>query len=69
MLKNKLKESFSNPVSIAIMLTCLIISVYVAILIFEELKPKTYSEQYLHCLELGSNMRTRDCIDLLDNNK
>jgi hypothetical protein len=55
----------SKPVNILLSITCLIIVIYFSILIYKEIKPKTYKEQVMHCLELGSNARAQACINLL----
>ena len=49
-------------------IAALVVIVYFAILIYGQLRPLSYQEKYMHCLELGSNARAQACINLLRNN-
>lgn len=61
-----MKTLLSKPLLILIAITCLVIISYFSILTYKELRPKTYYEQKMHCLELGSNARAQACIRLLN---
>ncbi len=54
----------SKPLKIIIFLTCTIVMIYFGILIRKQLMP-SYKDQYMHCLELGSNYRTQKCLQLI----
>jgi hypothetical protein len=60
-----MKTFFKNPINIIITFTCLILVFYFGILIYKELKPKTYNEKFMGCLKLGSNARANACVDLI----
>lgn len=60
-----MKAIFSKPTNIIIFLTCLVIIAYFGTLIYKQLKPKSYEEKYMYCLELGSDHRAALCIKAL----
>ncbi len=60
-----IKNFLKNPLNVLISVLCLFIIVYFGILIFNEVRPKSYNEQVMHCLELGSNERAQACINIL----
>lgn len=64
-----IKNFFSKPINVIISITCVVIIVYFGILIYKEVRPKTYQEQYLLCLELGSNLRSQQCLRQLGTKK
>jgi hypothetical protein len=55
-----------KPINIIIAITCIVILSYFGVLLYKELRPKTLTEQKMHCLELGSNERARSCLILLN---
>jgi hypothetical protein len=69
-IKNKTKEvllkikNFSKNLTILKVIGILII-VYIGILIFKEIRPLSYKEQYINCLKLGD--RAGACIRMLKN--
>lgn len=58
-----------KPLNFIIFLTCVVISAYFSILVYKQLKPKSYEEKYMHCLELGSNLRSQQCLRQLGSKK
>jgi hypothetical protein len=62
-----MKQFFKNPINTIITITCLIVVIYFGILIYKELKPKTYKEKVMQCLEVGagSNAVANRCIELI----
>ena len=63
------KKFKSHYIHLLISLACLVVLLYFGILIYKEVKPKTYQEQYMRCLELGSNARAAACVKLINNQK
>ena len=58
---------FKNPLNLIIALTCLIVAIYFGVLIYKQIKPKTYDEKRMECLKLGSNQRAAECLRLIKN--
>lgn len=65
-MKNKIILLFNRPVYSLFCVMCIAILCYFIVQIVKEIKPKTYEEQYMHCLELGSDSRANACIKLLN---
>ena len=60
-----MKDFLRNPMKICISIACIVVAVYFAVLTYKQLKPQTYQEQRMHCLELGSNARATACLRLI----
>ncbi len=70
-MKNKIKNILSKLKDFIKSLTILkvigiIIILYFCILIYKQIGPQTYREKYMSCLKLGSDMRARSCIGLIN---
>lgn len=70
-MKNKIKVQLSKLNIFIKSLTILkiigiIVIIYLCILVFKEIKPQSYKEKYMNCLELGSDSRAHACIKLLN---
>lgn len=61
-----MKTIFIKPLSILIALTCLVVITYFGIMIYKELTPPSYNDQKMQCLELGSNLRYRQCMQMIN---
>lgn len=64
-IKSDLKLIFENPTKTIFVITSLVVIIYFGIRIYKAIKPETYQEKYMHCLELGSNARTFTCLEFL----
>lgn len=69
-LKTRIKEFYTrliaNPKTLLISLLCCIGIIYFGIKIYQAVKPQTYEQKKLHCLELGSNLRYIQCLNLIN---
>ncbi len=54
-----------NPLNLLIAIACLVVIFYFGIKIYKELAPKSYKEQQIRCLELGSDAARRKCLDII----
>jgi hypothetical protein len=46
-------------------LTLLLVCIFISVAIYKEIRTPTLTEQKMHCLELGSNYRTTQCLRLI----
>ncbi len=42
------------------------VAIYFGVLIYKQVKPKTYEEKKMECLKLGSNLRYMECLKLIN---
>lgn len=66
--KNKMKQLYNileNYNLKFISILCILLSIYFLILIINKVKPLTYNEKLMHCLELGSDSRAIACVELV----
>lgn len=68
-----MKNFFTQPLNIIILVTCLIVSIYSVTGIYERFygkihqpAPLTLAEQKMQCLKLGSDLRARTCLRMLE---
>ena len=54
-----------NLQKVAIIITCIFICTYLGINIYKELVPKSYKEEQMHCLELGSDSARAACLRII----
>lgn len=47
-----------------ISILCIFLSIYILILIINQVRPRTYNEKIMHCLELENNTGMLGCIKL-----
>lgn len=60
------KEFVKNPLHVCIAIACIAIALYFLVLTYDQIKPKSLTEQKMHCLELGSNYARANCMTLIN---
>lgn len=60
------KEVLKDPKYLIILITCVVIILYFAILIYKEIKPKNWKEQRIECLKLGSDSARAKCLRIIN---
>jgi len=63
MKKSKTKRIDFQKILVSIV--CFVVILYFGIKIYKEIAPQSYTEQKMHCLELGSNARATACLRLI----
>ena len=66
-MKDKIKQLYkqledNNLKFISIL--CIFLSIYILILIIDRVRPRTYNEKIMHCLELENNTGMLGCVKL-----
>lgn len=61
-----MKDYLKYPIKMIILAVCLVLIAYFTIKIYWELSPKSYRDQQLNCLGLGSDYARRRCLKIID---
>ncbi len=59
-----MKRQF-NAQNIFVTITCILVSFYFGIKIYKELVPKSFQEQKMDCLKMGSDAARIACLNLI----
>jgi hypothetical protein len=62
-IKEKLNNFFKSLTVFKVL--AIFIIVYFGILIYKQIKPQSYQEKFMHCMDLGSNLRAEGCVNSL----
>lgn len=61
-LRKDMSPKIKNIIGIFVAIVCLAATIYIVVLIYHEVRPKSYNEKYIDCLKLGSDNRAAACI-------
>lgn len=59
-------KKYLNILNIFIVMACMLVSVYFGIKIYKELSPRSYKEQQLDCLKMGSDSARTKCLNIIN---
>lgn len=66
-MKENILSKFRDVINYSVIFKVIgiLIIIFLCILIYKEIKPKTASEKIMNCLKLGSDARATACIKLI----
>lgn len=62
------RNILKNPINLLIAITCFVVIFYFGIKIYKEVTQKSYKDQQIHCLELGSDYARKRCLQIIGSN-
>jgi|SRR3989344_411970 len=66
---SSIKDFFSKPINLVILITSAVVVVYFSMLIIKEIGFKSYDQKKIECLKMGSDFARRRCLLIIESKK